>query len=144
MSKMKRAEIREHIFKILFRVEFHDSVEFEQQIALYMQNLREGTKEEKGIDVSEQDYNYIHDKAVAIKNNIEDIDAKINEISSGWPTTRLGKAELSIMRLAVYEIIYDEDIPRNVAINEAVELAKKYGSDSAPSFINGVLAKLDN
>ncbi|WP_027437558.1 transcription antitermination factor NusB [Lachnospira multipara] len=141
---MKRAEIREHIFKILFRVEFHDSVEFEQQIALYMQNLREGTKEEKGIDVSEQDYNYIHDKAVAIKNNIEDIDAKINEISSGWPTTRLGKAELSIMRLAVYEIIYDEDIPRNVAINEAVELAKKYGSDSAPSFINGVLAKLDN
>jgi N utilization substance protein B len=48
------------------------------------------------------------------------------------------------MRLAVYEIIYDEDIPRNVAINEAVELAKKYGSDSAPSFINGVLAKLDN
>jgi N utilization substance protein B len=144
MSKMKRAEIREHIFKILFRVEFHDSVEFEQQIALYMQNLREGTKEEKGIDVSEQDYNYIHDKAVAIKNNIEDIDSKINEISSGWPTTRLGKAELSIMRLAVYEIIYDEDIPRNVAINEAVELAKKYGSDSAPSFINGVLAKLDN
>jgi N utilization substance protein B len=144
MSKMKRAEIREHIFKILFRVEFHDSVEFEQQIALYMQNLREGTKEEKGIDVSEQDYNYIHDKAVAIKNNIEDIDSKINEISSGWPTTRLGKSELSIMRLAVYEIIYDEDIPRNVAINEAVELAKKYGSDSAPSFINGVLAKLDN
>lgn len=144
MSKMKRAEIREHIFKILFRVEFHDSVEFEQQIALYMQNLREGTKEEKGVDVSEQDYNYIHDKAVAIKNNIEDIDSKINEISSGWPTTRLGKAELSIMRLAVYEIIYDEDIPRNVAINEAVELAKKYGSDSAPSFINGVLAKLDN
>jgi len=144
MSKMKRAEIREHIFKILFRVEFHDSVEFEQQIALYMQNLREGTKEEKGIDVSEQDYNYIHDKAVAIKNNIEDIDSKINEISSGWPTTRLGKAELSIMRLAVYEIIYDEDIPRNVAINEAVELAKKYVSDSAPSFINGVLAKLDN
>ena len=144
MSKMKRAEIREHIFKILFRVEFHDSVEFEQQIALYMQNLREGTKEEKGIDVSEQDYNYIHDKAVAIKNNIEDIDSKINEISIGWPTTRLGKAELSIMRLAVYEIIYDEDIPRNVAINEAVELAKKYGSDSAPSFINGVLAKLDN
>jgi N utilization substance protein B len=144
MSKMKRAEIREHIFKILFRVEFHDSVEFEQQIALYMQNLREGTKEEKGIDVSEQDYNYIHDKAVAIKNNIEDIDSKINEISSGWPTTRLGKAELSIMRLAVYEIIYDEDIPRNVAINDAVDLAKKYGSDSAPSFIHGVLAKLDN
>ena len=72
-----------------------------------------------------------------------DIDAKINEVSEGWPVERLGKAELAIMRLAVYEMLYDEDIPVNVAINEAVELAKKYGSDdNAASFVNGVLAKL--
>ena len=144
MSKMNRTVMREHIFKLLFRVEFHDTVEFEQQISLYFDALREGTKEEKAIDVNEEDYNYIHDKAVAIKNNIADIDAKINEISEGWPTTRLGKAELSIMRLAIYEALYDDDIPTNVAINEAIELAKKYGSDNAPSFINGVLAKLNN
>lgn len=55
---------------------------------------------------------------------------------------RLSKAELAIMRLAVYEMLYDEDIPVNVAINEAVELAKNYGRDNAPSFVNGVLAKL--
>lgn len=144
MSKMNRTVMREHIFKLLFRVEFHDTVEFEQQISMYFDALREGTKEEKAIDVNEEDYNYIHDKAVAIKNNIADIDAKINEISEGWPTTRLGKAELSIMRLATYEALYDDDIPTNVAINEAIELAKKYGSDNAPSFINGVLAKLNN
>lgn len=144
MSKMNRTVMREHIFKLLFRVEFHDTVEFEQQISMYFDALREGTKEEKAIDVNEDDYNYIHDKAVAIKNNIADIDAKINEISEGWPTTRLGKAELSIMRLATYEALYDDDIPTNVAINEAIELAKKYGSDNAPSFINGVLAKLNN
>ena len=61
----------------------------------------------------------------------------------GWPTSRLGKTELSIMRLAVYEMLYDEDIPTNVALNEAVELAKKYGSaDSTAAFVNGVLGKL--
>ena len=140
---MNRTVMRDHIFKILFRVEFHDTVEFEQQISMYFENLRQGNTEEKGINVSDEDYRYIHDKAVDIKNNIEDIDNKINEISEGWPTTRLGKAELSIMRLATYEVIYDDDIPKNVAINEAIELAKKYGDDNAPSFINGVLAKLD-
>ena len=66
----------------------------------------------------------------------------INSVSKSWPTSRLGKSELTIMRLAVYEIKFDEDIPTNVAINEAVELAKKYGADNAPSFINGVLAQL--
>ncbi len=60
----------------------------------------------------------------------------------GGSTSRLGKAELTIMRLAIFEIKYDDDIPNGVAINEAVELAKKYGADSASSFINGVLAKI--
>ena len=72
----------------------------------------------------------------------DELDEKINSVSEGWPTNRLGKAELSIMRLAVYEMLYDDDIPVNVAIDEAVELAKKYGADNASSFINGVLAKL--
>ena len=73
----------------------------------------------------------------------DEIDEKINEVSEGWPVDRLGKAELAIMRLAVYEMLYDDDIPVNVAINEAVELAKKYGSnDNTASFVNRVLAKL--
>ena len=54
----------------------------------------------------------------------------------------MGKAELTILRLALYEMAYDEEIPEKVAINEAVELAKKFGGDDAPSFINGVLARL--
>ena len=53
----------------------------------------------------------------------------------------MGKVDLTILRLAVYEIVYDEEIPTSVAINEAVELAKKFGQDSSPAFINGVLAK---
>ena len=60
----------------------------------------------------------------------------------GWKTQRMGKVDLTIIRLALYEILYDEDIPTGVAINEAVELAKRYGTDESPSFVNGVLAKL--
>ena len=94
-------------------------------------------------DVKEKEYEYIRKKALLVSELSDDIDAKINEVSEGWPVERLGKAELAIMRLAVYEMLYDEDIPVNVAINEAVELAKKYGSDdNAASFVNGVLAKL--
>ena len=88
-------------------------------------------------------YNYIKDKTLAIAELIPELDEKIDSVSEGWPTSRLGKTELSIMRLAVYEMLYDEDIPTNVALNEAVELAKKYGSaDSTAAFVNGVLGKL--
>ena len=61
---------------------------------------------------------------------------------TGWKTSRMNKVDLSILRLAVYEMKYDEDVPVGVAINEAVELAKKYSGDEGPAFINGVLARL--
>ena len=70
------------------------------------------------------------------------IDEKINQVAEGWKTRRMGKVELTILRLAVYEMQYDEEIPEKVAINEAVELAKKFGRVESPAFINGVLAKL--
>ena len=66
----------------------------------------------------------------------------IEEVSEGWKIKRMGRVDLSIMRLAVYEMKYDEDIPVRVAINEAVEIAKKYGQDNSPSFVNGILAKV--
>ena len=65
----------------------------------------------------------------------------MNEKVQGWDTGRMGKVDLTILRLAVYEIVFDEEIPTSVAINEAVELAKKFGQDSSPAFVNGVLAK---
>ena len=73
---------------------------------------------------------------------VEKIDSTIEEVSEGWKIKRMGRVDLSIMRLAVYEMKYDEDIPVRVAINEAVEIAKKYGQDNSPSFVNGILAKV--
>ena len=128
---MTRSEMREHVFKLIFRVPFHDKNELREQIDYYFDGLT---------DVNEKDYEYIKNKALLVCELSDDIDEKINLVSEGWPVDRIGKAELAIMRLAVYEMLYDDDIPVNVAINEAVELAKSY--DNAASFVNGVLAKL--
>ena len=126
---MTRSEMREHVFKLIFRVPFHDKNELREQIDYYFDDLT---------DVNEKDYEYIK----KIRASYYLLGA-LNSVSEGWPVDRIGKAELAIMRLAVYEMLYDDDIPVNVAINEAVELAKSYGSDdNAASFVNGVLAKL--
>lgn len=131
---MTRSEMREHVFKLIFRVPFHDKNELREQIDYYFDDLT---------DVNEKDYEYIKNKALLVCELSDELDEKINSVLEGWPVDRIGKAELAIMRLAVYEMLYDDDIPVNVAINEAVELAKSYGSDdNAASFVNGVLAKL--
>ena len=130
---MTRSEMREHVFKLIFRVPFHDKNELREQIDYYFDGLT---------DVNEKDYEYIKNKALLVCELSDDIDEKINLVSEGWPVDRIGKAELAIMRLAVYEMLYDDDIPANVAINEAVELAKVYGGDTSPAFVNGILAKL--
>ena len=130
---MKRTELREHIFKLVFGVEFHPEEELEEQIQLYL--------EQKEID-GERAREYIAGKAKAIAAHIEEIDRLINQHSTGWKTKRMNKADLSVLRLAVYEMKMDEDVPVSVAINEAVELAKRFGGEDSSSFINGVLAKL--
>ncbi len=130
---MGRRELREHIFRLLFRVEFHPDEEMDEQIALYMEHLQ--TAEEK-------DRAYIIDKVNAVREKLSGIDDMINEAVEGWSTERMMKVDLTVIRLAVYEMKYDENIPVGVAINEAVELVKRYGTDQSPSFVNGVLAKL--
>lgn len=131
---MKRSEIRENIFKLVFCGDFHSSEELSDQVASYL--------EEELPEIGEKEYAYISEKFEKIKNQVTEIDAKINEVAKGWKTDRMGKAELAILRLAVYEMLYDEDVPVKVAINEAVELAKKFGGDDSPAFVNGILAKL--
>jgi len=77
-----------------------------------------------------------------IKERCNDIDRAISSVSKGWKLDRMGKVELTILRLAVYEMEYDDSIPKKVAVNEAVELAKRFGGDDSPAFVNGILAKL--
>lgn len=130
---MGRSELRKHIFKMLFLIEFNDSAEMPEQVELYLDNL-------DGLE--EKDREYIRQKHAAVSGKVDEIDTLINERTTGWKTSRMNKADLTILRLAVYEMKWDAEVPVSVAINEAVELAKKYSSDEAPSFINGVLAKI--
>lgn len=133
-----RAAIREHIFKIIFGTEFETGETIEKRSELYLDNLFD--EEGEVIALDREDRDHIADKAGKIWSKQEEIDAVISKYSKGWSVSRIGKAELAILRVAVYEILFDDDIPDNVAINEAVELAKKYGEADAPAFINGILA----
>ena len=130
-ENINRREQREQIFKILFGVEFHSADELEEQIGLYMEDLG---------DIRKKDADYMTGKVRSIVEHMDEIDGMINQASKNWKTTRMAKAELSILRLAAYEIKYEDDIPVSVSINEAVELAKLYGSDHGPAFVNGILS----
>ena len=97
--------------------------------------------EDDDMTVSEEMRVEISEKYEKIAEKVTQIDEMINEKAEGWKTGRMGKVDLTILRLAVYEIIFDDTIPTQVAINEAVELAKKFGRDESAKFVNGVLAK---
>ena len=127
---MTRREIRELIFKMVFRVEFHHEEEIPQQLRLFMDTLESANDEDRA---------YIEHKVQDILAHLDEIDEIINSSAQNWKTSRMAKVELTLIRLAVYEIRFEEDIPTGVAINEAVELAKAYAEDGAAPFVNGIL-----
>ena len=134
---MTRRELREEIFKLLFMVEFYSKEEMAEQVMgrSYFEDFPEK-------EISEKDHAYIEEKYENICAVLPEIDEKIAGAAKGWKLERIGKSDLSILRLGVYEMLYDDDIPVGVAINEAVELAKSFGENESASFINGILGKL--
>lgn len=140
---MTRSLVREHLFKLLFRIEFNSPEEMPKQVRLYFEDsIDDEDLKSTGADIPEADALYIKNKYDSIVAHLTEIDEKIDGAAKGWSLGRIGKVELSILRLAVYEMKYDEDIPVEVAIDEAVELAKRFGPESSSSFINGILASL--
>ena len=131
---MTRRALRENIFRILFKIEFNNMNEMQEQMFFSLDELGE---------IKDQDRDYIIDKVNGIIDLIDDIDGLIESISDGWRIERTGKAELAILRLAIYEMKYDESVPFKVAINEAIELSKIYCGEEAKSFINALLAKVE-
>ena len=127
---------REKLFLMLFQHEFHETAEYREQIALFNENYGE---ESAYISVSNEE---LTERLFDIVDKLGSIDARLNTAISGWKLNRIGKVDITILRLAAYELKYDDTIPVKVSVNEAVELAKKYGGDSSPSFVNGVLARM--
>ena len=130
---MIRSELREHIFKMLFQIEFHEPEDMPEHLLLYLESLDKAT---------EQDREYIRNKYERIVEKVPEIDRMIDQKTTGWKTKRMNRVDLTILRLAVYEMKWDEEVPVGVAIDQAVELAKRFSAQEGPSFVNGVLAKL--
>jgi N utilization substance protein B len=131
---MRRRELREHNFKLLFMMQFNSEEEMPEQLSNYFDGL---------VDLEVKDQTYMQEKYQHVVEHLEEIDALLNEYSSGWRTDRMSRVDLTALRLAVYEMKYEsEDVPVGVAINEAVELAKCFGGDTSGSFVNGVLGKI--
>ncbi|HAJ74494.1 MAG TPA: transcription antitermination factor NusB [Lachnospiraceae bacterium] len=141
---MKRTELRETIFILLFISQFYDEgKDLDEQLDLYMEDLK--SKEsmvQYKTRLKTEEEEYVRAKYKAIAGKLPEIDELLNATSEGWRTDRMNRTDLNILRLAVYEIRYDDAIPTGVAINEAVELAKRYGEDGSTSFINGILGKI--
>jgi N utilization substance protein B len=132
MSFMTRSQLREHVFKVVFQLESINYKEACQHFQHYLDEL---------MDVSEECKEALKARVIEVLHHLPKIDEELSEKTTGWKINRINKVDLAILRLAVYEIMYDDDVPQGVAINEGVELAKKYSGQSGPSFVNGVLAK---
>ena len=130
---MGRREQREHIFKLLFMTQFNSKEEMPQQLSLYFESLE---------DLKEEDQDYMEEKYQHVLEHLKEIDQILNEHSHGWKTKRMSRVDLTALRLAVYELKYDPDVPVGVAINEAVELVKRFGGETSGSFVNGILGKV--
>ena len=132
---------RRFVFEQLFMCQFYEAEEIGRQLNNLAENqdLLEELEENK---LPEEDRLILKEKAERVMALREELDARIDAVATGWKTSRMGRAELTIIRQALYDILYEEAVPYRVAINEAVELAKLYGGNDAPAFVNGVLGKL--
>ncbi|MBR6666022.1 MAG: transcription antitermination factor NusB [Lachnospiraceae bacterium] len=130
---MGRHEQREQLFKLLFRVEFNTPNEMPEQVKLFFQDDE--------VEYTEKVMEAIESRFASIQEKLPQIDAMLNEKAEGWNVERMGKVELTVLRIAVYEMLYDDDVPETVAINEAIEISKKYGQAASGGFVNAVLAK---
>ena len=130
---MTRSEAREHAFRILYEIQFRPDEDKREIAEIYMEVFLDEI-----VESGERDF--ILREVLGTMEHVEELDQKIEGSLHGWSLKRLSKVDLAILRLALYEIEFAEDIPDKVSINEAVELAKKYSQDAAKGFINGVLA----
>ena len=129
---MTRREARENAFKIIFEVPFYGLNRINERLEYFWSSLCE--------EVTVDDKKYINDVVTACFENIAFVDDKISDNLTNWKIDRLSKVDLSILRLATTEIMYIDSIPEKVSVNEAVNIAKIFGDDNSPSFINGVLS----
>ena len=130
---MNRRKSREIAMKLLFQMSINKE---------NYEDVIENFKENTDVDLNDVDMSYITKVLAGIHGNAMEIDKNIEKHLVKWKLERLSKMNLAILRISTYEILFEEEIPGKVSVNEGIELAKKYGEDTSPAFINGILAKM--
>lgn len=130
---MKRQKSREKVMELLFSMELSKNT-YEETIETFIEDYE--------MDLKTIDVDYIKNVVKVVTDNLEDIDSRIVNALVNWKLDRVSKVNLTILRLAVGEMLFVDDVPGSVAINEAVELTKKYSDEKSTSFVNGVLDKV--
>ena len=128
-----RSKLRTLCLQLVYQYDFYPEEERADQIRLF-------ADEQESLE--EEDRAYLRVRAEDIFSRIPEMDRQIEAHTSGWKLNRMSRVDLSLIRLALYEMRFDDEVPVKVAINEAVELAKVYGGENSPQFVNGVLARL--
>lgn len=144
---ISRKKLRDITLKLLFEQDFYEDSRkpiqcerFLDRDDLLAEDMEEAADKAPKF-LSEEDKKFIRDRYLSILEHIPELDMSLNEKTTSWKTNRMNKIDLAILRLSLFEIRYDSESPYKVAVNEAVELAKRYGGDDSPKFVNGVLSK---
>ena len=138
---MSRTESREDAFKMIFEMRI-TGVRPEAVMAYLCETADENNEMWAQKEVTRENLRYLQSVMYGVEEHLDDINGEIASKLKKWSIDRLSKVDLSILQLAVYEIEYMEDIPEKVSVNEAVNLAKKYGAESSAPFVNGVLGSV--
>lgn len=129
---MKRSQIREYAFKLIYSIQIQKEID-DEELEIFMQENK---------IVEKEDVKYITEVYNGIRENKEDIVKLVSKnLKEKWTMERISKIDFAILEVAIFELMYSK-LPYKVVINEAVELAKKYGQDNSKAFVNGVLASI--
>lgn len=132
---MDRSGLRDMIFKAVFQFAFSDTQEFPERLQRFFDVSAD-------VEPSAGDMAYVREKTERIREALPRLDEAVSRHTKGWRIERLNKVDLAILRVGLYEALMDDDIPVNVAVSEAVLLAKRYSSPKSASFINGILGQI--
>ena len=139
---MSRRLARESAIQFLFSTDFNKNENLEEMLKEFFEAEEESNENEPQESLNKNDVRFAEEIIRGTIENLEQIDQLIQSNTTGWTKERIAKVDLAILRLAMFEILFREDIPGSVAINEAIELAKKYSTDESGGFVNGVLGKI--
>lgn len=141
---MSRRTARVHVLNLIFQIPFHpewDESMLNENISLYIEYIPDLKEHISSKPPNSADCSFIIKEVTGIFTNLSEIDGLITKNLKDWELNRIAKIDLALLRLAVYEMVYEDDISTATSINESVELSKKYGADESPPFINGILGQ---